>query len=133
MKAAIASMLLVGATWLGGCGGGGGGSGNGGSGSCTPRSTASVAINASGFTPKAVCVLPGGSVTFMNADTVAHDIESGATCASLNLGPIAAGKSAVASFQTAETCSFVDAAHSADPAFQGTVAVSSGTTTGPGY
>ncbi len=131
MKAAMGSMLLVAAAaWLGGCGGGG--SGNG-SGSCNPGPTASVTINASGFTPKAVCVVPTGQVTFMNADTVAHDIESGATCASLNLGPIAAGKSAVASFQTAETCSFVDAAHSADPAFQGTVAVSSGTTTGPGY
>ncbi len=133
MKAAIASMLLVGATWLGGCGGGGGGSGNGGSGSCTPRSTASVAINASGFTPKAVCVLPGGSVTFMNADTVAHDIESGTTCASLNLGSIGAGQSVAATFPTAEVCPFMDVAHSSDPAFQGTVAVSSGMTTGPGY
>ncbi len=132
MKAAIASMLLVAGAWLGGCGGGGG-SGNGGSGSCTPQSSASVTVNASGFTPKAVCVLPGGSVTFTNADTVPHDIESGTTCTSLNLGPIAAGQHAMASFTTAEVCTFQDAAHASDPAFQGTVAVSSAMTTGPGY
>jgi plastocyanin len=92
-----------------------------------------MTIGSGGFSPRAVCVLPGGSVTIANGDTVAHDIESGLTCTELNLGPIEAGKSKTASFSTAQTCTFFDAAHSTDAAFQGTVAVSSGMTTGPGY
>jgi plastocyanin len=125
------SMVLA-AALLAGCGGGSTSDG-GGTGSCEPGQTALVTIAATGFTPRAVCVLPGGAVTFANGDTVAHDVESGMTCQALNLGPIAAGQSRTATFPTAATCPFFDAAHSSDPAFQGTVAVSSAPTTGPGY
>lgn len=126
------SMVLAAAALLAACGGGGT-SGGGGSGSCTPEQTALVTITAGGFAPKAVCLLPGGAVTFANGDSVAHDIESGMTCQALNLGPIAAGQSRSVTLPTAATCPFFDAARSNDPAFQGTVAVSSAPTTGPGY
>ena len=125
------SFLLAAAALLAACGGGT--SDGGGSGNCTPGQAALVTVAAGGFTPRAVCVVPGGSVTFANGDTVAHDIESGTTCPALNLGPIAAGQSMTATLPTAATCPFFDAAHSNDPAFQGTVAVSSAPTTGPGY
>ncbi len=128
MKAATGS-IVVALAFLAGCGG----SGGGGSGSCAPGATATVKVGSAGFSPKAVCVLPAGSVTFTNTDTVAHDIESGMVCLELNLGPIPAGQSATATFPTAQTCSFFDAAHSTDAAFEGTVAVTSGTVSGPGY
>jgi plastocyanin len=132
MKAAVCSTLLVAAVvMLGGCGGGG--SSTSGSGTCTPGRTASVAVSATGFSPVAVCITPDGSVTFTNGDTVAHDIESGVTCTALNLGEIPAGQSKTATFPTETTCPFFDAAHSTDTAFQGTVAVSTNPTTGPGY
>jgi plastocyanin len=130
MKAAWCSAMFVAAAFLGGCGGS---SSSGGSGSCSPGPTASITINSGGFSPRAVCVVPGGSVTMRNADTVAHDIESGVTCTELNLNSIAAGQTRTVTFQTSQTCTFFDAAHSNDAAFQGTVAVSSAPTTGPGY
>ncbi len=128
MKAAIGGVVL--AAVLGGCGGGGS---SGGGGTCTPRTTATVTVGAGGFTPKAVCVLPTGTVTFTNSDTVAHDIESGMSCTQLNLGSIPAGGTRNVSFPSTETCSFFDAAHSTDAAFQGVVAVSTSTTGGAGY
>jgi hypothetical protein len=133
MKAALASIVFAAGALLGGCGGGGGSSSSSGTGSCTPGPTAAFTISSTGLTPRAVCVLPGGSVTFTNSDTVPHDIESGTTCTELNLGPIPAGQSKVVTFPTTQTCTFFEAAHSTNPAFQGTVAVSSGMTTGPGY
>ena len=100
---------------------------------CTPAATAQVTVSSTGFEPTAVCVLPGGTVTFNNADTVAHDIESGTTCTALNLGSIPAGMSVGATLPTAAVCTFFDAAHSTNPAFEGTVAVTSSMTIGPGY
>jgi plastocyanin len=118
--------LAVGA--LAGCG-----SSNSGGGSCTPVSTTNIAISSTGVTPKAVCVLPGGTVKFNNDDTAAHDIESGASCPALNLGSIAAGANATATLPTSGTCNFHDELDPTNVAFQGTVAVTSATTSGPGY
>jgi plastocyanin len=83
--------------------------------------------------PKAVCVLPGGTVKFTNGDTVAHDIESGAACTALNLGPIAAAAQATATMPTTGTCAFHDQDDPSSTAFQGTVAVTNAPVTGPGY
>jgi plastocyanin len=135
MKAVFVWAAAFAAAVLGGCGGGGGSSG-GGSGTCNPGQTATVTVGASGFSPKAVCVVPTGTVTFHNSDSSSHDIESASatTCTELNLGSIDAGQSkTTTAFPTTQTCSFVDANHSADAAFQGTVAVSNAPTTGPGY
>jgi plastocyanin len=125
---------LIAAALLGACGGGS--SSSQGNGSCTPGQSAGVAIASTGVSPKAVCVLPGGTVTFTNGDTVAHDMEQSGSvtgCSGLNLGSIAAGQAATAPFPAAATCTFEDAGHATDDKFHGTVAVSSGPTTGPGY
>lgn len=126
----LTSILM--ATLLGACGGSSS-DGSSGTGSCTPGSTASISITSTGVTPKAVCVLPGGTVTFKNNDTAQHDIESGTTCTQLNLGVIAAGGTATATLPTAEICPFHDQLNPTNTAFQGTVAVTTGPVGGPGY
>ncbi len=127
MKVAIGSVVLA-AALLCGCGGSGGGGGGG----CTPHPTTSMSVGAGGFTPKAVCVLPSGTVTISNTDTVGHTIDWGASCAQASLS-IAAGTSQLVTFTTAEVCNFSDAAHSTDPAFQGVVAVTEASVGGAGY
>ncbi|MFO0583531.1 MAG: hypothetical protein U0229_14765 [Anaeromyxobacter sp.] len=130
MSAKRLSSLVV-AVALSACGGSS--SDTGGAGGCTPGASASITISSTGVSPKAVCVKPGGTVKFTNDDTAAHDIESGATCTALNLGAIVAAGSATATFPTAQTCAFHDQGDPTNTAFQGTVAVSSGQVTGPGY
>lgn len=128
---------LIGASLLGlvACGGSStDGTGGPVGGTCTPGLTASVGLSATGATPKAVCLRPGGSVTFTNGDTVAHTIQwAGASCPTANLGPIAAAGNASVSFPDEAICTFRDADAPANTAFQGTVGVSSGVVTGPGY
>jgi plastocyanin len=131
MKAGISVAVFLLVPLLGACGGGAGD--GGGSGTCTPGSTASIRITSSGVSPTAVCVLPGGTVTFTNNDSAAHDIESGATCTELNLGSIAAAQSKSATLPTVEVCPFHDAGAPSNMAFQGTVAVTSAPAQGPGY
>lgn len=126
----LTSILTL--TLLGACGGSSSG-GSSGTSTCTPGSTASFSITSTGVTPKAVCVLPGGMVTFKNNDTAQHDIESGTTCTQLNLGVIAAGSSATATMPTAEICQFHDQLNPTNTAFQGTVAVTTAPAPGPGY
>lgn len=123
--------MLWAAALAAGCGGGS--SSTTSNGTCTPGQTADVGIASSGVSPKAVCVVPGGTVTFTNHDTVSHDIESSGPCPQLNLGPIAAGQAATATLPTAATCTFEDATRPSDDAFQGLVQVSTATTSGPGY
>ncbi len=115
---------------LGACGGDDTGDG---SGSCTPGASAAFTITSTGVSPKAVCVLPGGSVTFTNNDAVPHDIQSGGVCTELNLGVIAPSASATAMFPVTQVCTFHDAGAPSNAAFQGTVAVTSAPATGPGY
>jgi plastocyanin len=131
----VAWLALGGAAvLLGACGGGGSGSSGGATGTCTPRQSATITIQASGVSPTAVCVLPNGTVTFTNSDAVAHDIESTAACAELDLGSIAPQQSKTTlAFETAGTCTFHDQTNPSNASFQGTVAVSSAPTTGPGY
>jgi plastocyanin len=136
MERGVRAGLIAAAALFAGCGGGssgGSGGGGGGSGSCTPGQSASVSITSAGLSPMAVCVVPGGTVTFTNHDTVAHDIESTGTCPQLNLGSIAAGQADTAMFPTTATCTFGDATKPGNAAFQGTVAVASAPVTGPGY
>jgi len=134
MKAGARSILMAAAVVFGGCGGGS--SSTSGSGSCSPGQSAAISIASTGVSPKAVCVLPGGTVTFTNHDSVAHDVEQSGSvpaCTGLNLGAIAAGQPGTAMFPTAATCQFLDATRSSDTAFQGTVAVTTAPATGPGY
>ncbi len=125
---------LIAAAVLGACGGGS--SSKQGNGSCTPGQSAAMSITSTGFSPQAVCVLPGGTVTITNHDTVAHDIEASAAtsgCTGLNLGSIAAGQAATAMFPAVATCALHDAARASDAAFQGNVYVTTAPATGPGY
>ncbi len=129
MKPFLIACCSLAALSLVACGGGGGGSGNS---SCTPGTTASMSITASGLSPKAVCLLPGGTVTFDNTDAAAHDIESDGSCPALSLGSIAAGQKKSVALPDVQTCSIHDADNPTNAAFQGTVAVSSATTSGGG-
>ena len=132
MRAACGAIVVVGAV-VAGCGG----ASSSGGGGCAPQPSGAVQITATGLDPKSLCIAPGGAVAFQNLDTVAHDIESGMSCTMLDLGSIAAGGSATATFPTTGTgspvrCPFFDAGHSSDAAFQGSVTVSSGTGGGGG-
>jgi plastocyanin len=111
-----------------------GGSSGGGGGTCTPGQAAAFSIASSGISPKAVCVLPGGTVTFTNNDVASHDIEAdSASCPALNLGVIAAAQSKTATFPAVQTCTFHDATAPTNAAFHGTVAVNTVVVSGGGY
>jgi len=129
----LASCLTLGAlaTSIAACGAGG--NTNTGGGTCTPSLAAAITIAGGGVSPSAVCVLPNGTVTFTNRDTVAHDIQSGTACPALNLGPIGPSLSKAATFATAQVCAFHDAANATNAAFQGTVVVTAAVVTGGGY
>ncbi len=132
MRIAGWAALTTAVAALSACGGGGGG-GGGGSTTCNPSAAAAITISSTGITPTAVCVTPGGSVTFTNSDTVPHDIEAAAGCTAQNLGSIDPAQTRVVTFPTSQTCTFQDNAKPGNSAFQGTVAVNTTTVTGSGY
>ena len=111
------SLVLLGSVALAsGCGG-----------SSCPSSEV-VSVTATGFSLHYFCLSDPGAVTFDNADTVSHTIQTSASasCTQLNLPPMAAGgNSGPVPFTSAESCSYVDAGHPGDPAFIGTVVVGS--------
>ena len=114
---------------LAACGGGGGG--GGGAATCNPGPTASLTIKSTGLSPTNVCVLPLGSVTFTNSDTVPHHLEfDNPSCATIP--EIAPGSSQQATFPATTTqCTFHDANNAA--AFTGLVAVTAAQVSGGGY
>ncbi|HEU4385004.1 MAG TPA: hypothetical protein VFR85_16090 [Anaeromyxobacteraceae bacterium] len=123
----LTTLTLLAVAALEACGGSS--DGGGGGQTCTPVTTATVTIGATGVSPKVVCVLPTtGTVRFNNADTVAHDIEdSGTNCPQLNLGSIPAGGNiTTATFPTVGVCNYHDQVAPTNAAFQGTVGVTSG-------
>jgi plastocyanin len=129
MRVGISLALCAAAASLGACGG----SSNSGGGTCTPGSTASITIKSTGVTPMAVCIVPGGSVTFTNTDTATHELVSDASCTELDTGMLGSGATAMVTFPSAKTCSFHDSVSASNTAFQGTVAVTSAPVGGPGY
>jgi hypothetical protein len=132
MYSATRLVLLGGiAAALGACGGGGGGGGN--NSTCTPANSSTITITSGGTSPKNACVLPNGSVTFANDDSVEHQIESTDACPNFNTGPIAANGNATVSFPTTGQCPYHDAGAPADTKFQGLVAVTQTTVGGGGY
>lgn len=133
MRASSGLAVGVLAVVLGGCGSAYESGSDGGG--CTPGMTAGISITSAGVSPKAVCVLLGGSVTFTNQDAVAHDVQSDATCPELAVGSIPAAQSRTATMPAAaRTCAFHDAGNPSNAAFQGTVSVMAGPPPGgPGY
>ncbi len=120
------------ATAVSACGGGSS-SGGGGTGSCNPTMSTGFTLSSAGVTPKAVCVLPAGTVTFTNNDTAAHDIQSSGGCPDLVVGSLAPSSQKSVVLSTVETCTFHDASNPTNTAFVGTIAVNNATVSGPGY
>ena len=105
--------------------GGGGGSGIGGAGS----SEATITITSAGVLPNSVTISSGNWVTFVNSDTVTHDIESDpypthTDCPGLNIGILTPGqrRDSVA-LTDIRTCGYHDHLRPTLPVFQGTVRV----------
>jgi plastocyanin len=110
-----------------------GGSSSGGGDSCTPGSSATITITATGMSPQNACIQPGGSVTFTNSDTTQHDIEFQGSGCPTSPGGIQAGASKSTVFPTSQNCGYSDNTKAGVAAFTGTIAVSTQTQTGGGY
>ena len=121
-------LAAVAAVALSACGGG---SSSSSGGSCSPGPSTTLTFSATGVTPKAVCLLPSGTLHLVNTDSVQHHV--GSACTELNVGGIDAGTTKDVILTTAQTCSFNDPDAPTNAAFQGTVAVTSAPATGPGY
>ena len=109
-----------------------GGSSSGGN-SCTPGSSATITITATGMSPQNACIQPGGSVTFTNSDSVQHDVEFEGSGCPTSPGGIQAGASKSTVFPNSQNCGYSDATKAGVAAFTGTIAVSTQTQTGGGY
>jgi len=93
-----------------------------------------MTISSSGLSPKAVCVLPSGTVTFTNSDSVQHGIAFDASaCPGVSPVTVDAGTSKAVTFLTVQICTFHDRDSATNSAFQGTVAVAQAAVSGPGY
>lgn len=113
---------------ISGIGGGGGGIG-GGSGIGGRGSAATIVITSAGVQPSSVTISSGDRVTFLNSDTVTHDMESDphpthTDCPGLNIGTLTPGQQRdSAALTEARTCGYHDHDRPALPIFQGTVRV----------
>jgi plastocyanin len=101
------------------------------SGSSTPGPEGAViAIGSAGLSPGAVTIAAGQSVTFVNTDSVAHEIASGPVpsydqCPSINrVGRLEPGQRMQTGALTgASACSFLDLLRTSDSRWQGTITV----------
>jgi plastocyanin len=91
---------------------------------------ASISITSSGVTPGGVMIAAGQSVTFVNNDSVPHNISSGPIptydeCPSINrVGALAPGQTMqTAALTGARSCSFIDLSRAGDSRWQGTITV----------
>ena len=91
---------------------------------------ASISITASGLTPNAVTITSGQSVTFVNTDSVAHEIVSAPVpsyddCPAINrVGRLEPGQRTQTGALTASrSCGFLDLLRTGDSRWQGTIAV----------
>ena len=127
MVARVASVLMLAAVVS--CGGGspspsaGGGSGGGGS-------AATITITASGVSPKAVTVNAGSQVSFVNNDSVTHEMASDphpehTDCPEINtVGTLVPGQTRQTSnLNTMKTCGYHDHLRDGDQALRGTITI----------
>lgn len=121
------------------CGGGGGGNNPGGGGGGSPLapstgapgpSGATITITASGVSPSQVTISTGQSVTFINNDTRAHDIQSNphpshGQCPSISgVGQIGPGQTQLTNgFGGTGTCGFHDHGEPGNAALQGRIVI----------
>lgn len=126
---------IAGATAIAvGCGGGGG-AGGGTLPSATPSpgsptSTTTITISNNAVSPRAIVVPAGSMVTFVNNDTVAHDMNSDphpehSDCLEINqVGFLSPGQSRqTGNLNTARTCGFHDHDRNTVQALRGTITV----------
>lgn len=119
-KGAVAGLIVT----LAACGGGG-------PSSPSPNpSSAKVTITASGVNPKSVQITIGGRVTFVNADTRSHAINSNphpvhTDCPEINqVGSLQPGQSRdTGSFPTARSCGYHDHDAPDNTSVQGTIVI----------
>ncbi len=91
--AVVATAVLTTVAWSCGGGGDGGGNPNPGGPSNPLPSTATVTISSTGTTTSGAGVAIGGTVTFVNNDSVAHEMSSNphpvhTDCPALNIGTL---------------------------------------------
>jgi plastocyanin len=131
--AALAAALLA-----AGCGGndstgpsGGGGNNSGGGGS---TQTNTITITSSGVSPKDITVSVGSRVTFVNNDSIGHDMNSDphpehtlcgdGTNFNINVGNILAGQSrSTQNLNAAKVCTYHDHNQPSNTALQGTIRI----------
>lgn len=89
-----------------------------------------ISIGSSGLSPGAVTIAAGQSVTFVNTDSVAHEMTSGPAssydqCPAINrVGRLEPGqRNQTGALSTARTCSFLDLLRTGDSRWQGTITV----------
>ena len=106
--------------------GAGSGSGSGGGGT----STTTITITSAGVSPKAITVVQGSQVTFVNNDSRNHDMESNphpqhTDCPEINLvGFIAPGQTKqTGALNTVRTCGYHDHELSEVGSLQGTITI----------
>jgi plastocyanin len=96
-------------------------------GAAAGKTTTTVTISKTGYTPTAVSIATGDVVAFKNTDTVAHTVKfvpaTGMNCSAAVPLVIAAGQSANCTFPNAGKFKFSDPA-STKKAFRGTITVS---------
>lgn len=103
----------------------------GGSSPSTNSAAVLITLSAAGVSPNPANAGSGGTVRFVNTDSVAHQIGS-TSCPELASASIAAGKDALAQLGAGpKTCSYNDALRPSATVFQGTINVASPGT--PGY
>jgi plastocyanin len=106
-----------------GTGGGGGGGGG------TGVSAATITITASGVSPSSVTIASGNRVTFVNNDTVVHEMASDphpihTDCPGLNIGQLGPGQTRdTANLTTRRTCGFHDHINPDTASLKGTITV----------
>ena len=95
-----------------------------------PSGSATVTITASGVTPSSLLVLPGTIVTFVNQDSVNHDIASNphpthTDCPEINqVRSLTPGQSEqTAAFGASRSCGFHDDSQPGNAALRGTITV----------
>lgn len=118
-----------------GCGGSGGSGGGATATSPTPApanptSTTTITITSSGVSPKAIVIPRGSQVTFINNDTVTHDMSSDphpvhTDCPEINsAGFLSPGQSRqTANLNTAKTCGYHDHERDTVQALRGTITI----------
>lgn len=123
--AALAMVLGCGSSSPTSPSGTGGGSGGGG----PVTSGATITITAAGVSPNAVTISVGQGVTFVNNDSISHDIESNphpshTDCPPARLGALAAGQTRMTdAFTIARSCGFHDHGQPGNGSLQGTITI----------